>query len=38
MEIFDANELVTIESFQNEIEAQIVKGRLKGEGIIKFHF
>ena len=38
MKTLDAKELVTIESFENEIEAQIAKGRLKGEGIKSFIF
>jgi len=38
METFDANELVTVETFQNEIEAQIAQGRLKSEGIKSFIF
>ena len=38
MKTSEANELVTVESFQNEIEAEIAKGRLKGEGIKSFTF
>ena len=38
METFDANELVTIETFQNDIEAEIVKGRLMNAGIKSFIF
>lgn len=38
METFDANELVTIETFQNDIEAEIVKGRLMDAGIKSFIF
>jgi hypothetical protein len=38
MVTLDANELVTIETYQNEIEAELAKGRLKGEGIKSFIF
>ena len=38
METIDANELATVETFQNEIEAQIAQGRLKSEGIKSFIF
>lgn len=38
MKTLTANELVTIESFQNEIEAEIAKGRLKSAGIKSFIF
>jgi len=38
MKTSDANELVTIETFQSEIEAEIVKGRLMTAGIKSFIF
>ena len=38
MKTLAANELVTVETFQNEIEAQIAQGRLKSEGIKSFIF
>jgi hypothetical protein len=38
METLDASKLVTVETFQNEIEAQIAQGRLKSEGIKSFIF
>jgi hypothetical protein len=38
MKTSDANELVTIETFQSEIEAEIVKGRLVTAGIKSFIF
>lgn len=38
METTDPNELVTIETFQNEIEAELTKEHLKSEGIKSFIF
>ena len=38
MKTIDANELVTIEIFQNEIEAELAKEHLKSEGIKSFIF
>jgi len=38
MKTADPNELVTIETFQNEIEAELTKEHLKSEGIKSFIF
>jgi len=38
MKTLDANELVTIETFQSEIEAEIAKNRLMTDGIRSFIF
>ena len=38
MKTTDPNQLVTIEIFQNEIEAELTKERLKDEGITSFIF